>query len=922
MANYNINLYDPNTASRVIIPEVVKQAVKKNTITLPNGTKISRNDYEQAMLRNKGTLQEVSREDIENANRKDKILEAIGWQDKAGKPSITQGLAKTVGASGAIALGAGYTTPVTSLATLGKSTLAGAVGMEGMAMLEGRPATTDELMTAVAAEGAAPLIIKGTGAAFNKSKQAIDAYRKYKETNFTPLQNLEYSFKKGMNNTGRLINDKLINPIEAKISGFKDLSIQDKKGRISYSGTYVDKNLDDWYRSKIKTKNKLQTKTIQYENALDTHNIEVDLQHKIDNYYNSKNTDLLDERIQIPVNKSKLPLNQKIYQSIIESRVPSEQKRYFGYQKFDGEPFNFRTQYKTLQELEDAVNAGTFKPDENSRKEIGALIEEELKKYPNAKASGSSVLFRDGKINTYPQDIDLYVEDLIRRNEKHLYLAGNRKATNVLIPQIQKQITAYSDPEKYVKVNDDVVHYVLQKNADIRPDEFYPQQGLKDFDPNESSIMDAFMSNKPKHIERTHEMFGTLSEQELENAITKRRALLGHKDLDIPKFDFSDFDDNIEFLRRSGFSGDKQSLANNPKKMQLYFDNLYANKVLSSRQIEQYNGDKNNLFEYFNNDGGVGQRAYGPGIYYQKTNYGTNHGNFEAISELKLKKKLESPYDVLKGNNELFESVDEGFSDIIPVKDKNNILNSRYFYNDGSEMRFTPQSAKETSRNILNLNITRKATKIGQQPVKFDKAYSEWLKKMTDKRIAETWDDETLKTYNKLKKQAKSINIDELNRTLYMERGRNEDARLSVVDKINEDISKFRNDKFRLQMSGIGSGAVALGLGGYNFVKADGKRTDFQYFISNPELFNDKNLPVEYLKYANDIQKLRNKYATEKEAFNAKYRKTQESKSRRESYRSFREGYRSLRDKSKEYYDNLSSEDREKLNNIIDKISK
>jgi hypothetical protein len=68
--------------------------------------------YEQIQLqelskRNAGTLTEIPKNYIGNANRKDKILETIGWQDKAGKPAITQGLTKTIGAAGAVtAMGA------------------------------------------------------------------------------------------------------------------------------------------------------------------------------------------------------------------------------------------------------------------------------------------------------------------------------------------------------------------------------------------------------------------------------------------------------------------------------------------------------------------------------------------------------------------------------------------------------------------------------------------------------------------------------------------------------------------------------------------------------------------------------------------------------------------------------------------------
>lgn len=51
---------------------------------------------------NQGTLRALSSQEVADwkaQNKKDKVLEAIGWQNKAGNPALLQGLAKTVGAS-------------------------------------------------------------------------------------------------------------------------------------------------------------------------------------------------------------------------------------------------------------------------------------------------------------------------------------------------------------------------------------------------------------------------------------------------------------------------------------------------------------------------------------------------------------------------------------------------------------------------------------------------------------------------------------------------------------------------------------------------------------------------------------------------------------------------------------------------------
>lgn len=78
------------------------------------------------------------------------------------RDGVGKGLVKTVGASAAMATGAAYSTPIVgTLGGLARNIVAGGVGMEGFAMLEGRPATTGELAIGTLFEMGMPIALKG-----------------------------------------------------------------------------------------------------------------------------------------------------------------------------------------------------------------------------------------------------------------------------------------------------------------------------------------------------------------------------------------------------------------------------------------------------------------------------------------------------------------------------------------------------------------------------------------------------------------------------------------------------------------------------------------------------------------------------------------------------------------------------------------
>ena len=152
-------------ATKVYSKNSIRQAINENDYFVVDGKIV----LKSSLNLNKGTLKEIPSDYVNKANKKDAVLEKIGWQNKAGKPAILQGLARTVGASAAMAAGAAYSTPaVGTLKALAKNVVAGGVGAEGFAMLEGRTATPTELALGTIMETGMPMVMKGTSKLYGK----------------------------------------------------------------------------------------------------------------------------------------------------------------------------------------------------------------------------------------------------------------------------------------------------------------------------------------------------------------------------------------------------------------------------------------------------------------------------------------------------------------------------------------------------------------------------------------------------------------------------------------------------------------------------------------------------------------------------------------------------------------------------------
>ena len=239
MPTFNTNLYNPQSKGRVVYPKEMVEAIRKNTVVLPNGKRISKSELERSMQASQGTLQEIPSNYVSNANRNDKILEAIGWQNKAGKPAITQGLAKTVGASALMAVGAGYSSPVVNtLGGLAKNVVAGAVGAEGFAMLDGRAATGTELAVSAGMEMGVPMALKVAEPVIKPIVQQISKVTDYfSAPKFKPNSDAYYRVIGNKEGFTDAIESNTLRPNQNGI--FKDRNAYYTKGNVNDSSNPV-----------------------------------------------------------------------------------------------------------------------------------------------------------------------------------------------------------------------------------------------------------------------------------------------------------------------------------------------------------------------------------------------------------------------------------------------------------------------------------------------------------------------------------------------------------------------------------------------------------------------------------------------------------------------------------------------------------
>lgn len=257
MPKINTNFYNPQTKGRVVYPKEMVEAIRKNTIVLPNGKRISRAELEQGYAANQGTLTDLggkpSTDTRTSAQRNADYLHPIKgiverqkseWDN--GKHPV-QGLAKTVGASAALATGAAYTSPVVGTwAGLGKNIIAGAIGTIGYLGLEGRTPTKEEYVYGAGAEMLMPLGIKGISGIYGKmfGNKTITPVIKNTIQEVAPVtknesvyQPTQFQIEKPTTNTLQLKSTMLGSPLEKQLSKDGMLSINSLQAHLNNQST-------------------------------------------------------------------------------------------------------------------------------------------------------------------------------------------------------------------------------------------------------------------------------------------------------------------------------------------------------------------------------------------------------------------------------------------------------------------------------------------------------------------------------------------------------------------------------------------------------------------------------------------------------------------------------------------------------------
>lgn len=103
---------------------------------------------------------------------------------------------------------------------------------------------------------------------------------------------------------------------------------------------------------------------------------------------------------------------------------------------------------------------------------------------------------------------------------------------------------------------------------------------IEGYNPIEDTIFDAFLSSKSKHIGRVPFLMERANPEILQRVITKKGQLMfGKNYTPVRGIDYSNYEDNLEFLAEIGYQGEHiQNLARNPERMKLvgeeYFQQL------------------------------------------------------------------------------------------------------------------------------------------------------------------------------------------------------------------------------------------------------------------------------------------------------------------------------------------------------------
>jgi hypothetical protein len=278
----------------------------------------------------------------------------------------------------------------------------------------------------------------------------------------------------------------------------------------------------------------------------------------------------------------------------------------------------------------------------------------------------------------------------------------NGKATGQRAIEIFRQFF----PDEFYKAE----KQALKNNKNIEIP-YTPDELIAKVDPRVKTVIDAYESSKPKHVNRidAYLHFGDpdIIIQAQEHFV---KSLVGSKGKVGPQYAenlLNNYDTNLKILNEIEFIGNPEIVAKNPKKMQAALNDFYINKTILNRQINT-NWNKN-LFNFnFKNIESAfkhwkpeykGGSAHGSGLNHVQLG-DSQHGDIISYKQLGLK-HYNTPLENIALIKRQTEEAVLNQSDVETIKD---IVKS--YFGENSQMYQYASKELFTSKDLLDLPVT------------------------------------------------------------------------------------------------------------------------------------------------------------------------------------------------------------------------
>lgn len=284
--------------------------------------------------------------------------------------------------------------------------------------------------------------------------------------------------------------------------------------------------------------------------------------------------------------------------------VPGVERRVTSLDKSN--PFGTK---KDVQAVSDSTNP---KVNDEYRATLRNNINYIEEKVPGAKVFGSSVGVADAKLPHITDDYDVLIsrknyDKNVKGKLDHLGQKGfaelhqldtkfgkqgeidfniiEEGSDGMATGQRAEELFRVVDPVNYHKALKESVH-TGKVEVPYSPDEL-----ISKMDPTTKTIVDAYESSKPKHMNKidAYINFGnTAKVAEAQNVYVKsligERGNIGHQ---FPEDQLDDFTNNLLVLQQMDFIGNKYLVAADPKRMQLALNDFYINNTILSRSTSR-----------------------------------------------------------------------------------------------------------------------------------------------------------------------------------------------------------------------------------------------------------------------------------------------------------------------------------------------